>query len=68
MAATNDGVVRIESKSQLKEMSVIFRDLASLLQLIGRLCELHTGKDYQQQWAFDFCPILEPRIYFFFHC
>ncbi len=46
---SSGGVVRVESKSQLKEMLAVFRDLATLLQLIGRLCELHTGKDYQHQ-------------------
>lgn len=49
MAASSNGVVRLESKSQVKEMLALFQDLASLLQLIGRLCELHTGAQYQNQ-------------------
>lgn len=45
----NGGIFHVESKIQLKEMEVLFQDLASLLQLVGRLCELHTGPEYQNQ-------------------
>jgi len=46
LSAASNGVVQIESKSQFKELVVLFKDLASLLQLIGRLCDLHTGPNY----------------------
>lgn len=46
LSAASNGVVRIESKSQLKELLVLLKDLASLLQLIGRLCELHIGANF----------------------
>lgn len=49
MASAQNGVVRIESKAQLKEMTILFKDLSSLLQLVGRLCEIHTGPGYQTQ-------------------
>jgi hypothetical protein len=39
----------MESKDQLKEMLVLFKDLAMLIQLVGRLSELHTGPDYCTQ-------------------
>ena len=47
--APTGGVVRLGSKSQLKEMQVLLRDLASLLQLVGRLSDLHTGSDFRTQ-------------------
>ncbi|XP_046438149.1 exportin-6-like [Daphnia pulex] len=46
LSTTNNNIVRIESKDQLKEMLVLFKDLAMLIQLVGRLSELHTGPDY----------------------
>ena len=49
LSAASNGVVQIESKSQFKELVVLFKDLASLLQLIGRLCDLHTGPNYANQ-------------------
>ena len=49
LSAASNGVVRIESKSQLKELLVLLKDLASLLQLIGRLCELHIGANFPNQ-------------------
>ena len=49
LSAASSGVVHIDSKPQLKELLVLFKDLASLLQLIGRLCELHTGPNYMNQ-------------------
>ena len=45
MASAQNGVVRIESKAQLKEMTILFKDLSSLLQLVGRLCEFTQGQD-----------------------
>jgi hypothetical protein len=49
LSTTNNNVVRLESKEQLKEMLVLFKDLAMLIQLVGRLSELHTGPDYCTQ-------------------
>lgn len=49
LSTTNNNIVRIESKDQLKEMLVLFKDLAMLIQLVGRLSELHTGPDYCTQ-------------------
>ena len=49
LSTTNNNVVRLESKEQLKEMLVFFKDLAMLIQLVGRLSELHTGPDYCTQ-------------------
>ncbi len=49
LSTTNNNIVRIESKDQLKEMLVFFKDLAMLIQLVGRLSELHTGPDYCTQ-------------------
>jgi hypothetical protein len=52
MSSAQNGVIRIESKAQLKEMTILFKDLSTLLQLVGRLCELHTGPDqYQSQYV-----------------
>lgn len=49
LSATTNGVVRLESNAQLKEMLVLFKDLSTLVQLIGRLSELHTGPDFYTQ-------------------
>ena len=49
LATTSNGIVQLESKSHLKEMIVLFKDLATLAQLVGRLSELHTGPDYYTQ-------------------
>ena len=49
MSAAQNGVIRIESKAQFKEMTILFKDLSTLLQLVGRLCELHTGSEYPNQ-------------------
>lgn len=46
ISTTSNNVVRLESKDQLKEMLMLLSDLAMLIQLIGRLSELHTGPDY----------------------
>ncbi|XP_057374347.1 exportin-6-like [Daphnia carinata] len=46
LSTTGNNVVRLESKEQLKEMLMLLNDLAMLIQLIGRLSELHTGPDY----------------------
>ncbi|KZS07267.1 Exportin-6 [Daphnia magna] len=46
LSTTTNNVVRLESKDQLKEMLMLLSDLAMLIQLIGRLSELHTGPDY----------------------
>lgn len=49
LSTTTNNVVRLESKDQLKEMLMLLSDLAMLIQLIGRLSELHTGPDYCTQ-------------------
>lgn len=43
------GLVRLGSKAQLKEMQVLLADLAALLQLVGRLSELHVGSEFRAQ-------------------
>lgn len=48
-STTSNNVVRLESKAQLKEMLMLLNDLAVLIQLVGRLSELHTGPDYCTQ-------------------
>lgn len=50
MAASSDGTIAVGCKRQAKELLIVFKDLASLLQLIGRLSELHTGADYDKQY------------------
>lgn len=42
----SNGVIRLDSEAQLKEMLIAMKDLATLVQLIGRLSELHTGPEF----------------------
>lgn len=62
LITSNNGVIRFESSTQLKEMLMLFKDLATLIQLIGRLSELHTGPDFYTQYyglaIFDFMKLI----------